>query len=208
MFPIEFETNYVETTTKRIFVQHTITLDDFLKEFIWHHENNSSDEAEVVWTLASVKAKWEALTPTEQSKVFDEWKSNHPFSIQGHGNCYEDDNHLECFDDEQSDQGSCRGEDDEEHVKDAVRQDLFERQDPTWAVMDNLFSTPAQREAKQVADLEAEVKKLDEGFVVRAEKLKADFMKEMAKARAEVEAKQEAIRKTLADLRMARLTSV
>jgi hypothetical protein len=206
LFPIQFESNHIQTTTKRVFVQHTIDLDEFLEVFIGDTDIPPTEDGDE--PLEEVKEKWNALTEEQQKAVIEQWKEGHGFTIEGHDNHNEDDNYLECFDDESEECGSTHSEGDFDDLRMSVRDDLFGNQKKTWALMTSLFSTPAEREAKQVKDLEASLKALDDGFLIRAEKLKADFMKEMAKSRAEVEAKQEVIRKTLADLRMAKLTSV
>jgi hypothetical protein len=212
MFPIKFETNFVKTTTKRVFVQHTIGLDDFLMEFVdeqWvSPADGGSYDDDPEANLAKATAKWNALTADQQTSVIEKWKDNHGFTINGHDNYDQDENHLECYDDESDDDFSVLNEVDCDDVCQGVREDVWDHQSTTWAHLADLFSTPEEREAKQVSDLEASIKKADDEFLASAELLKSQFMKQMAILREQTEKRQEVSRKALADLRMAKLTSV
>ncbi len=183
-FPLKFNTHFVQTTTKRYYQQHTITLEQFLTR--WGQASGDSDE--------TCLAKWNALTTEQQEEVIEEFNNNHAFTINGHDiNGDEDDeNHCECHDEEVEDDDYSVEEGEED---DDVFSDVFGHQKSTYRFLTNITSTPEDRKARVIKEMEDKIKALDEEMAQEAEKLKAKFMAQMAELRKDINARQDVCRK-------------
>ena len=185
-FPLKFNTHFVQTTTKRYYQQHTITLEQFLTR--WGQATGESDE--------TCLAKWNALATEQQEKVIEEFNNNHAFTINGHDiDSDDDENHCECLDEEVSDDDSVgEGEEDDE-----VFGDVFGHQKSTYKLLTNITATPEDRKARVIKEMEDEIKALDEQMAQEAEKLKAKFMAQMGELRKGINEKQDVCRKRMVE---------
>ena len=186
-FPLKFNTHFVQTTTRRYYQQHTITLEQFMTR--WGRATGESDE--------TCLAKWNALTTEQQEKVIEEFNDNHAFTINGHDiDGDDDDNHIEGQDEEveYDDFSVEEGEEDDD-----VFCDVFGHQTSTYRLLTDITATPEDRKARVIKDMEDEIKALDEQMARDAEKLKAKFMAQMAELRKGINDKQDVCRKRMVE---------
>jgi len=200
-FPIKFCSNYVRTKKETVFVKHTITEDDFLMNYC-NEVGDTTDDF-----VRQVKAKWNALGEQQQQSAIDEWLDNQPFTINDHHDVYQEDNHLENYDEDDDDSETFVSEDavDDDNLPIDIRHDIFDHSTSHIDLLDTLFSTPAEQQTKKITKLESRIKDIDNRFISRAEVLKDEFMKKMAQVRKETEAEKDILRKELNEIKDAQV---
>ena len=201
-FPIKFCSNFVRTKRETVFVRHTIDEDDFLLHYC-NEVNDTTPEF-----IQEVKTKWNALSKEQQQEVIDNFIENQPFTMNDHHDVYQEDNHIECYDEDDGNDDSetfYSEADLDNDLADDIQKDLYANQSSTVDLLDTLFSTPAEQQAKKIERLERLIKDIDERFVSKAEALKEDFMKKMGLNRKETEAEKDKLRKELNEIKDAQL---
>jgi hypothetical protein len=186
-------------STKNVFYRHTLTEEDFFRRYTYER-NDGNEEG---WE--AFRDQFNALPQDKRQAIYDNWLSHHGYDINGEDEDGET-NRLEQYDEEVDDDDSVRDGDDDGYDNGGVHDDLLDSQDSTWKMLTEALLTPADLVKHQQKALEAEIVALDERFVARAEALKAQFMKEMAKVRKDTEEAQSKLRTALTDLKVKAIT--